>query len=86
MTKEDIVMCTLVRVTKLRFLIRMIEFISTLFTHCLLITLILVYRPYSAIADLHPFQLTVHHALGFSLSTSRLLTTNLNRETITSNH
>jgi hypothetical protein len=32
---------------------------------------------YSAIADLHTFQLTVAHALGFSGFTSRLLATDL---------
>jgi hypothetical protein len=37
-------------------------------------------------ADLHNFQFTVAHALGFSVSTSRLLKTDLNKETITSNH
>jgi hypothetical protein len=41
---------------------------------------------YSAIADLHNFQFTVAHALGFSVSTSRLLATDLNEETSTSNH
>jgi hypothetical protein len=41
---------------------------------------------YSAIADLHTFQFTVAHALGFSVSTSRLLATDLNTETSTSNH
>jgi hypothetical protein len=32
------------------------------------------------------FQFTVAHALGFSVSTSRLQATDLNTETITSNH
>jgi hypothetical protein len=41
---------------------------------------------YSAIADLHTFQSTVAHALGFSISASRLLATDLNTETSTSNH
>jgi hypothetical protein len=41
---------------------------------------------HSAIADLHNFQFTVAHALGFSVSTSRLLATDLNTETSTSNH
>jgi hypothetical protein len=40
---------------------------------------------YSAIADLHTFQFTVAHTLGFSVSTSRLLATDLNTETSTSN-
>jgi hypothetical protein len=35
---------------------------------------------------LHIFQSTVAHALGFSVSTSRLLVTDLNREISTSNH
>jgi hypothetical protein len=41
---------------------------------------------YSAIADFHTFQFTVAHALGFPVFTSRLLATDLNTETITSNH
>jgi hypothetical protein len=41
---------------------------------------------YSAIADLHTFQFTVAHTLRFSFSTSRLLATDLNTETSTSNH
>jgi hypothetical protein len=41
---------------------------------------------YSAVADLHIFQSTVTHALGFSVSTSRLLATDLNTDIITSNH
>jgi hypothetical protein len=40
----------------------------------------------SAIADLHNLQFTVAHALGFSISNSRLQTTDLNTETIISNH
>jgi hypothetical protein len=34
-----------------------------------------------AIADLHTFQFTFAHELGFSVSTSRLLATDLNTET-----
>jgi hypothetical protein len=41
---------------------------------------------YSAIANLHTFQFTVAHAQKFSVSASRLLATDLNTETITSNH
>jgi hypothetical protein len=37
-------------------------------------------------ADLHTFQFTVAHALGFSVSTSRLLATDLHTQTVTSNH
>jgi hypothetical protein len=37
------------------------------------------YRQYSAIAILHTFQLTVIHALGFSLFTSRILATYLSQ-------
>jgi hypothetical protein len=44
------------------------------------------YNQYSAIADLHIFQFTVAHALTFSVFTSRILATDLNTETITSNH
>jgi hypothetical protein len=41
---------------------------------------------YRAIADLHTFQFTAAHALGFSVFTSRLLATDFNMETSTSNH
>jgi hypothetical protein len=58
----------------------MIRFMSTS------VTISLHYNQYSAIADLPTFQFTVTHALGFSVSTSRLLATNLNIETSTSNH
>jgi hypothetical protein len=58
----------------------MIGFISTS------VTISLNYNQYSAIADLHTSQFTVAHALGFSVSTSRLLATDLNTETSTSNH
>jgi hypothetical protein len=41
---------------------------------------------YSAIADLHTLQFTVTHALGFSVFTSRILATDYNSYTVTSNH
>jgi hypothetical protein len=41
---------------------------------------------YYTIAALHNLQFTVARALGFSVSTSCLLATNLNTETIISNH
>jgi hypothetical protein len=44
------------------------------------------YNQNSVIADLHPSQFAVVHALGFSVFTSRLLATDLNTETSTSNH
>jgi hypothetical protein len=49
-------------------------------------TLSLNYSSHSAIADLHNLQFAVGHALGFSVSTSRLLATDLNTETSTSSH
>jgi hypothetical protein len=52
------------------FLDWMIGFIDTLYTP-------LNYRQYSAIADLHALHFTVTHALGFSVFTSRILTTDL---------
>jgi hypothetical protein len=58
----------------------MIGYIGTSFT------ITLNYYSYSADADLHNLQFTVAHALGFSVSTSRLLATDLNIETSTSNH
>jgi hypothetical protein len=71
----------MVLVTKWRDLVRMSGFISSLVTHSFNYTQI--YRQYSAIAHLHTFQFTVAHALGFSVSTSRLLATDLNTETST---
>jgi hypothetical protein len=44
------------------------------------------YNQDSGIADLHTFQFTVVQAQGFSVSTSPTLATDLNTETITSNH
>jgi hypothetical protein len=44
------------------------------------------HNQYSALADLHTFQFTVAHALGFSVFTSRILATHLNTGTITTNH
>jgi hypothetical protein len=58
----------------------MIRFINTF-----LYKTLFKYRQYSAIADLHNFQFTVADALGFSVSTSRLLATDLNTETSASN-
>jgi hypothetical protein len=58
----------------------MIGFIGASFT------VSLNYNQYRAVADLHNLQFTVAHALGFSVSTSRLLATNLNTETSISNH
>jgi hypothetical protein len=54
--------------------------------HSCLFTSTLSYNQCSAIADLHIFQFTAAHALGLSVSTSRILATDLNTETITSNH
>jgi hypothetical protein len=45
----------------------------------------LSYNQYGAIADIHNLQFTVTHKLGFSVSTNRLLATDLNTETSTSN-
>jgi hypothetical protein len=50
------------------------------------VTIYLNYNQYIAFGDLHTFQFTVAHALEFSVSTSRLLATDLNTETVTSNH
>jgi hypothetical protein len=55
----------------------MIGFIGTL------VTISLNYNQHSAIADLHNLEFTVAHALGFSVSISRLLATDLNTENIT---
>jgi hypothetical protein len=49
------------------------------------VTVPLNYNLYSAVADLHNFQSTVAHTLGFSVFTSRLLATDLNTETNNSN-
>jgi hypothetical protein len=58
----------------------MIGFINTLVTTSLNH---IYYRQYSAIADLHTFQFTVAHALGFIVFTNRLLVTDLHTETST---
>jgi hypothetical protein len=58
----------------------MIEFI------CTAVTISLNYNQCSTIADLHTFQFTVVHTLGFSVSTNRLLATDLNTEASTSNY
>jgi hypothetical protein len=50
------------------------------------ITILFNYNKQSAIADLHNLQFTIAHTLRFSVSTSRLLATDLNTATITSNH
>jgi hypothetical protein len=44
------------------------------------------YNQYNTLADLHTLQFTVAHTLGLSVPSSRLLVTDLNTETITSNH
>jgi hypothetical protein len=44
------------------------------------------YRQNNAIADLHIFQFTVTHALGFSVFTSRIRATDYSSLTVTSNH
>jgi hypothetical protein len=58
----------------------MIRFVSTSITSSL------NHSYYNAIAHLHNFQVTAAHALGFSVFSSRLLATDLNRETSPSNH
>jgi hypothetical protein len=77
-------MCRAVQATKMIGSSSDNRFISTLVTHSLLITF--NYWQHSAVADLHNFQFTVVHALALSVSTSRLLATDLNTDTITSNH
>jgi hypothetical protein len=57
----------------------MIRFIGTL------VTISLNYNQYSAFADLHNLQFNDTPSLGFSVSTSRLLATDLNTESSTSN-
>jgi hypothetical protein len=51
-----------------------------------LYNLSLKYKKYSTIANLYNFQFTVAHTLGFSVSTSRILVTDLNTWTLISNH
>jgi hypothetical protein len=58
----------------------MIGFISSL------VRISLNYNQYNAIADLHTFQFTVAHTLGFSVFTSHVLATGLNTEASTSHH
>jgi hypothetical protein len=88
-----IVMCSMVCVTKWRVLVWIIGFINTLVTHTCTHaharahththTHTLKYMQYSAIADLHTFQFTIAHALGFSVSASRFLAVDLSTETST---
>jgi hypothetical protein len=59
----------------------LIGFIGSLVTHSLLITI--KYTGDTALSLVHTFQFTVVHALGFSVSTSRLLATDLHSETST---
>jgi hypothetical protein len=58
----------------------MIGFIDTLYNHTTH-----TYKKYSAVADLHTFQFTVAHALGLSVSTSRVMATDPKTAAITSN-
>jgi hypothetical protein len=67
-----------------RVLVRLIGFISSWVTHSLVITP--TYMSFSAISVLRTFQITVAHALGFSVSTSRLLAMDLDTQTITVPH
>jgi hypothetical protein len=60
----------------------MIGFISSLVTHSLLITIKYI-GDTALLLDLHAFQFTFAHALGFSVFTSRLLAMDLNTETST---
>jgi hypothetical protein len=53
---------------------------SQLVTHSLIITL--KYSLYSAVSHLHQLKFTIAHALGFSLSTSRLLVTDVDAQTV----
>jgi hypothetical protein len=76
----NIVVCMVVRVTIMTVLVRMIGFIGTSATSSLNRTQVQCYC-YST-----HFQFTVAHALEFSVSTNRLLATDLITETSTSNH
>jgi hypothetical protein len=64
-----------------RVLVRMIGFISSWVTHSLLITL--THRQNSVISVLYQLQFTVAHALEFSISTSRLLATDVDTHNVT---
>jgi hypothetical protein len=74
--------------TKITILDRMNGFIVTFLAQSLLITnnATRTCKQYSATADPHNLQFTLAHALGFSVSTSRLIATDLNKETGTLNH
>jgi hypothetical protein len=84
MRDNDIVTCWGYTPLIGRVLIRMIGFISSWVPDSPLITLI--HRQYSAVAHLHHLHFTVAHALGFSVSASRLLATDLNIGIITVSH
>jgi hypothetical protein len=81
MDRGHIEWCTLVSILIVKcmvVLVWMIGFISRWVTHSHLITC--THRQYNAIAYLHIFQFTVAQALGFPVSTSHLLATDLNTE------
>jgi hypothetical protein len=67
-------------------LVQMIGFISTWLHTNSQLHLHTAYRQYSAISHLHHLQTTIARALGFSLSTSHLLSMALNTETTTVSH
>jgi hypothetical protein len=67
-----------------RILVRMMGFIISWVIHAPLNTF--THRQYSALSHLHNLQSTVAYAVGFSLSTSRLLATDLDAQTITVLH
>jgi hypothetical protein len=75
---HHVVTCREVRVTKIT------GSRSDLLT--LRLQVLLIILNYNAIADIHNLQITAAHAVGFSVFTSRLLATDPNIETITSNH
>jgi hypothetical protein len=50
------------------------------------VTICLNHTYYNTIADLQALQFTVAHTLGYSVSTSRILATDLNTVTSTSDH
>jgi hypothetical protein len=79
----NIVTCRGLRVTNNNVLDQMIGFIeASLQLQLVTINITRTYKQESAMVELHTFQFTSAHALGFSFSTSRSLVADLNTGTI----
>jgi hypothetical protein len=78
--------CTYIDIVRCRVAVRATKMTGWLDLLALWLQSLWITFKYNSAADLHNLQLTVTHALGFFVSTSRLLATDLNTDTVTSNH